>query len=207
MPATYPPGLTLRPIEAWPGALTSPRRRSPFSARWSATLQLLTDELRHLGTPGRPAAAVLQIAMCEQDFRLDGLPRANSQPQHPGVILTIDTATQGTLSFPSDRFVDWQDNLRAIALVLEALRKIDRYGITPGHEQYTGWRQLDSGSAPSSTADAEDVLLQFGAFRAPEETWRDVYRRAVKATHPDRGGRREDFERVQAAAERLGVAS
>ncbi|MCA4997157.1 molecular chaperone DnaJ [Tsukamurella tyrosinosolvens] len=205
MPATYPPGLTLRPIEAWPGALTSPRRRSPFSARWSATLQLLTDELRHLGTPGRPAAAVLQIAMREQDFRLDGLPRANSQPQHPGVILTIDTATQGTLSFPSDRFVDWQDNLRAIALVLEALRKIDRYGITPGHEQYTGWRQLTA-TEPTERA-AQAVLIQFGDGLGEGDSWRDVYRRAVKATHPDRGGRREDFERVQAAAERLGVAS
>ncbi|WP_223120213.1 MULTISPECIES: molecular chaperone DnaJ [Tsukamurella] len=206
MTTNYPTGTRLRPITAWPGALTADRIRSPFSAPWADTLDKLDRELWHLGPAGRNADAVLQIAMREQDFRLDGMPRANSAPAHPGVILNVES-TKGALSFPCDRFTRWQDNLRAIALGLEGLRRLDRYGITAGSQQYTGWRQLDSGPAPSSTADAEAVLMQFGEGLREGDSWRDVYRRAAKATHPDRGGRREDFERVQAAAERLGVAS
>lgn len=206
MATSYPTGMRLRPIAAWPGALTADRIRSPFSAPWADTLDKLDRELWHLGPASRNADAVLQIAMREQDFRLDGMPCANSAPEHPGVILNVES-TKGALSFPCDRFTRWQDNLRAIALGLEGLRRLDRYGITAGSQQYTGWRQLDSGPAPSSTADAEATLRLFGGRKADGETVRDVYRRAVKATHPDRGGRREDFERVQAAAERLGVAS
>lgn len=44
--------------------------------------------------------------------------------------------------FAVDTFVHWQDNLRAIALGMEALRKVARYGIVKGNEQYSGWKQL-----------------------------------------------------------------
>lgn len=199
----YPDGMRLCPIEAWPGQLTTERIRSPFSASWSNTMELLDRELWYLGPASSNAPAVLQIAMRQQDFRVDGMPRANAKPDHPGVILAVES-TKGSLSFPCDRFLRWQDNLRAITLGLEGLRRLDRYGITTGHQQYTGWRQLEPGPAQPSTWDAEAVLRLFGGRRAEGESVRDVYRRAVKATHPDRGGRREDFERVQAAAERLG---
>lgn len=202
----YPDGMRLRPIEAWPGELTFAYDRvaSPFSAPWSDTLDKLDRELRHLGRYGRNAESVLQIAMREQDFRLDGMPRATAKPVHPGVILAVES-TKGSLSFPCDKFTRWQDNLRAITLGLEGLRRLDRYGITPGDQQYTGWRQIESGAA--SAPEPADTLLQFGQYRGPDESWRDVYRRAIKATHPDRGGRREDFERVQAAGRALGVTS
>jgi hypothetical protein len=37
----------------------------------------------------------------------------------------------------------WQDNLRAVALGLEALRRVERYGIAQRGEQYAGWRRAD----------------------------------------------------------------
>lgn len=194
----YPDGMRLRPIEAWPGTLTRARIRSPFSASWSNTIETLDRELWYLGPAGRHAKSVLQIAMREQDFRLDGMPRANAKPEHPGVILAVES-TKGSLSFPCDKFTRWQDNLRAIALGLEGLRRLDRYGITPGDQQYTGWRQIEATAAPSNSKDdALAVLIKFAGSREGESV-RDLYRRAIKATHPDRGGRREDFDRVQAA--------
>lgn len=204
----YPDGMRLRPIEAWPGKLTPhyDRAPSPFSAPWSDTLDKLDRELRHLGRYGRNATSVLQIAMREQDFRLDGMPRANAKPEHPGVILAVES-TKGSLSFPCDKFTRWQDNLRAVALGLEGLRRLDRYGITPGDQQYTGWRQIEATSAAPSAAGAEQALRLFGGRQAEGESLRDVYRRAIKATHPDRGGSREDFDRVQAAGRVLGVTS
>lgn len=207
----YPRGMTLRPIEAWPHPLTKNRRQASFSAPWSSTLTQLDAELRHLGRGRETAPAVLQIAMREQDFRLDGMPRANAVPSHPGVILSIES-TKGPLSFPCDTFDRWRDNLRAITLTLEKLRAIDRYGVTKGTEQYTGWQQLPAGgSTPAesvSAVDAERVIRRYAAAGDGVDglslgTLSQEYRRARAATHPDRGGPREAWDAVEAAAEVL----
>jgi hypothetical protein len=200
--------MTLRPIEQWPGRLTANRVSSQFSAPWRSTLQLLDRELWNLGRGNRNAPAVLQIAMREQDFRNDGMPRANAKPDHPGVILAIES-TKGPLSFPCDKFTTWQDNLRAIALALEALRKIDRYGITPGDEQYTGWKQL--GAAPAgpqiTVVEAEATLRRIAAAFDDSlslGTLAQVYRRARAHAHPDRhNDDRTDWDAVEAAADVL----
>ncbi|QLF84204.1 DnaJ-like chaperonin [Gordonia phage Pytheas] len=202
----YPARMTLRPIERWPGKLTANRVSSQFSAPWRSTLTLLDRELWYLGPAGRNAPAVLQIAMREQDFRLDGMPRANARPGHPGVILAIES-TKGPLSFPCDRFITWQDNLRAIALSLEALRKIDRYGITPNAEQYTGWKQLPGGGGAvvsMSVEHATTVIQEYGGADADLEK---AYRRAQFATHPDRNDdSRVLWDSVEAAAAVLRAA-
>ena len=46
------------------------------------------------------------------------------------------------MSYPCDKYSNWQANLRAIALSLEALRAEDRYGVTRRAEQYKGWAKL-----------------------------------------------------------------
>ena len=51
----------------------------------------------------------------------------------------------GPLKYATDVFDHWHANLRAIALGLEALRKVERYGITQRGEQYTGFRTWNSG--------------------------------------------------------------
>ncbi len=59
-----------------------------------------------------------------------------------------------TTSFPA-----WRINVRAIALGLEALRKVDRSGIARGNEQYTGFRALGSGiEMPAAQMAAEEAL-------------------------------------------------
>lgn len=129
--------LVHRPLAAWPGPMVGQRRRSPFRAGQSATLLLLEGELDHLSASG----AVLELAVSEDDLRRDGQPRANAHIAHPGVILSFDSR-HGPLSFPCDTYTDWHDNLRAIALALQALRQVDRYGVTSRAEQYSGWKQL-----------------------------------------------------------------
>lgn len=209
----YPGNMTLRPIDHWPGDFTRNRVVSKFSAHHRATLDLLTREVWNLGTGNRMPPSVLQVALREQDFRNDGMPRANAKPDHPGVILSIESA-KGSLSFPCDRFTTWQDNLRAIALALEALRKVDRYGITPNDEQYTGWRQLPS-NAPTSpvlTSDDAEKLIRVQARRGGESTvdlgtLQQAYRLARAATHPDRNdGERGAWDSVEFAADVLRAA-
>lgn len=188
-----------RPIDQWPGQFTRQRKRSPFRAGWGDTMRLLDDELRHLKASG----VVVLMALTPGEIRLDGRPRADARPQHPGVILCFDGAG-GPMRFPCDRFDDWADNVRAIALALEALRKVDRYGVTSRGEQYTGWAALPAPDATNAKQDAINFIRKIigwsggGPFASPEQA-KAAIREAEKLTHPDRGGDPEKFKQVQAA--------
>lgn len=206
MTAEWPWYAKFRPIQQWPGAQTRDRRHSPFSAKWDKTLALLDRELSQLGSKN----VVIQVALEERDIRLDGYPRANARPDHPGVIVSLDSA-YGPLSYPCDTFHDWKDNLRAIALALESLRAVDRYGVTKRGEQYTGWKQLDGRPTPTkmTATEAADFVAKCAdpngqipglaqvllSGRMVEAT----YINAAKKTHPDTGGTTEDFQRLQEA--------
>lgn len=181
---------TLRPIVTWPGALTQERSGSPFYSYWTSTQELLDRELDML----RARNVVLQMAVTELDFRVDGQIRANARPEHPGVILAFDSK-HGPLRYACDRFNDWQDNVRAIALALEALRKVERYGVGRGSEQYAGWKALTDGDASMTRQEAEELLNRYGGERA-----------AMRATHPDHGGDAEEFQRVLKARRLLSGA-
>lgn len=193
-----------RPIDHWPGELTRNRKHAPFQAGWGTTTALLDKELRHL----QAKAIVMLVAMDAKDFRIDGQPRANAKAQHPGVILTFDSKF-GPLRYACDTFYDFADNVRAIALGLEALRKVERYGITKRGEQYTGWSALPPATAmglPMSEDDAARVLADlsdsmFNRFDRGEIE--DAYRLAVKQHHPDVGGDADLFRRATEARDVL----
>lgn len=211
----WPAALRFRPIQQWPGDLTRSRRRSPFEATLSATQDLLTRELRALNAK----TVVIQLAIGEMDLRNDGLPRASSRPEHPGVILSLESP-YGPLSYPCDQFGDWQSNLRAIALALEALRKVDRYGVTKNGEQYKGWRQLGAGGTTSKD-EAAYFIARSAWPNEREENLREWYRRlvfepdmltktyrlAATKLHPDAGGQAADFQRLQEARATLAGTS
>lgn len=189
--------ITFRPIAQWPGALTSGRQRSRFKSSYNATLMLLDAELRHLDA----SAIVLQVALSERDIRIDGKPRNDSRPTHPGVILAFDSK-HGPLSYPCDTFDNWQDNLRAIALALEHLRAVDRYGVTNRGQQYKGWQQIEGPKGPQTILQAVGVLYKHTGAKdgsIGSGNWRDAYKTAVMKTHPDRGGNAAEFSAVQEA--------
>lgn len=183
-----------RPIVLWPHGSTpahARRSRGTFKASWSATLDLLDRELRHLGARD----ITIGCGLRQQDIRNDGWPRSNArEPAHPGVELSF-TTSQGRLVYATDVCERWEHNVRAIALGLEALRAVDRHGITRRGEQYAGWKALTAGSGPTS-ARGEELIREHGSVRA-----------ALMATHPDRGGDPEDFASVQAARETAGATS
>lgn len=210
----YPANLDVRPLTTWPGTLTawSSRTRSQFSAPLRSTLTLLTRELDALGA----RHPVLEVAIPADQFRIDGRPRANAREEHPGVVLSLPTTHVGALRYATDTFDRWQDNLRAIALGLEALRKVDRYGITRRGEQYAGFKAIGSGIAmPAAAAVQMTVdeaarvladlsrtehvtpdpsrLIEFEAARAA------AFRVAARTHHPDAGGDRATWDRLEQA--------
>jgi hypothetical protein len=184
--------LTLRPLAGdLPFDAEKLRRRSQFSASWSSTVGQLAGELRVVRDKKAPKP-VLEIAMTEADFRLDGLPRANALARHPGVVLSFRTRWGDDVRYVVDTFDRWQDNVRAIALSLQALRAVDRYGVTKRGEQYAGWKQLPAGATPEGDpVRGQRLIVQLGGLTA-----------ALRHTHPDTreaGFTDRDFQDVLAA--------
>jgi hypothetical protein len=201
--------LTFRALGLWPGKLTERRKRAMFRANYNATLRLLDFELRKLGA----SDAVLQVALDPREIRLDGLPRADARPmKHPGVVLSFQSR-YGPLSYPCDTFDQWEDNLRAIALALEHLRAVDRFGVTKRGEQYTGWTALPYKNAVMGREDAADLLARLSKtghstdrLLGDPAAAREAYRSAALNCHPDRnGGQDDDFKKLQDAKEVLGL--
>jgi hypothetical protein len=212
--------LTFRPIKVWPDGWQTAKDRpySPFRSSYSSTLDLLDRELTHLGA----IDPILQVDASDRDVRLDGQLRANATVNHPGVILTVDTKRHGTLVYPCDAFVagyrhpSWQANLRAIALGLEALRKVERYGIAERGQQYAGYREIGTGIALGEAAmtveDAARLLCDATADLIGEDpddidrvsiVARSLWREAAKTHHPDVGGDPALFRRLTQARDLL----
>lgn len=203
----WPDTLRVAPIREWPGELTRSRARSLFKAGLSDTLQTLDVEIRNLTvTRAQRESAELLIAIPAGDlWRLDGRPRAHAVAEHPGVIFSLESK-HGPLSYPCDTFTTWQDNLRAIALALEALRKVDRYGVTKHGQQYRGFMAIEANAAPSGFTTAHGALEwlreNFGEA-GTVYTGRELLRLAQRAAHPDRGGNAATFQRVSLAEAKL----
>jgi hypothetical protein len=187
------------------------RKPNPFRAKYAETLDLLERELDHLDVVG---AVAVRVVAREADVRRDGMLRAQAKVLHPGVALSFRSSSHGDLTYPCDRFearyygeVSWQVNLRAIALGLEALRKLDRYGIAGRGEQYAGWRAIEApGSRPAFASADEAIrwLRELTDWPAGEPAVLDrLLRRASAITHPDRGGDRSLWDRVDAARQLL----
>lgn len=190
------------------------RKASQFDATWTKTLQLLGREIAHLG--GRDV--VIEVDVREQDIRLDGGLRANARSSTPAVVVAFDTKVHGPMLYRADRYADrwsnrpgWQENVRAVALTLESLRAVDRYGATETGQQYAGFKALPAGRAmPAShmTRTEADELLWNVSGLGRDNPWpvEGRYRRARAVAHPDRNdGDRTLWDQVEQAAQVLGV--
>jgi hypothetical protein len=197
---------TFRPLAAWPGKATVSRKRAPFRIGYAERLNLLEHELTKLSAKD----IIIQAQFEPKDIRNDGWPRSSARPKGPAIIVSFK-GTKGPLAFPCDRYDSWEDNLYAIALSLEALRAVDRHGVTQNAEQYRGWTQLPAPAAHNGTfTDAKQaaawLALISGCSQTPallvavEDARAAAYRMAAKKLHPDvAGGNTEQFQKLQAA--------
>lgn len=212
---------TFRPLGLWTEGDTRHRRsRYTFKASWQSTVDLLARELNHL----LARDVVIQADVTDADIRLDGMLRANARVGHPGVRIAFESK-HGPLIYATDSCAFWQHNVRSIALGLEALRAVDRYGVTHRGEQYTGWKQIGPGSngvASHMTRDQAAALLEriaigddgdlrdrtVARILGDSQHAREVWREARKMSHPDhRGGDQSLWDQVEQAARVLRVLS
>lgn len=201
-----------RPLDQWPGERTKGRRDAQFRATYPQTLDLLESELSHIHA--RAGSVIIQVdGLTLGDIRNDGWlrPQWKCFVDRPGVIVSFESP-KGAISMPCDKFRDWQDNLRAIAKSLEALRMVDRYGVTRGNEQYRGWAKLEAPSNGKMTREQaitfmDSFLNEPGYFgsTAPGNVARAC--RDIKARyHPDHAKDEADAARRHEIFVKIGEA-
>lgn len=186
--------VTFRPLPRWPYP-EQKRRPDLFKATYGRTLDDLEREIGYLGG----SEVIIGIVTEGSMIRLDGRPRADMRTHHAGVEVSFEVPDGRRLVFHTDvhgGYADsWQSNLRAIALGLESLRAVSRYGITTGiGEQYAGFLKLETSQA--SPDRGRELVEEAGGMR-----------QALMRHHPDQGGDPRRFADVQAYRQLSGGGS
>jgi hypothetical protein len=192
-----------------------------FKSTFADTLDKLEYELSRLDA----VDVVMRLAVENADLTNRGrLKNTDKQLGFPGVVLNYlarqwrgGQRIETPYELANDTYVTWKANLRGIALTLEALRGIDRWGAARRGQQYTGFSALPPGDGAPPPAEvwttqraasflAEHSGFSVSAILADAEVRTEAHRRAVRRLHPDRGGDHEDMLRLTRAVETLGRA-
>lgn len=212
-------GAEVQPLKQWPSGYerTDPedRMHGPFKTEdiVDRTIRDLDHELSMLDA----REVVVQLEVPEAMIRQKDLLPYERAEVDPGVVLTFENEN-GVQTYPCDSFDTWEKNLRAITLALRSLRRVSRYGVGRGSEQYRGYSALpadvDARLGPEQAArilastapaardhhagdDRDEAVL---VILEDEAVARDFYREAAKRSHPDRTGSDAHFKRVQTAS-------
>lgn len=166
------------------------RERAKFGASFARARDDIQRECRLLG--GKDIILSTNIPL-----RLDGLPYAGmAQPKDPGAAVYFHYKDQA-VCFACDRWQKVEDNLRAIALTIEALRGIARWGT--GDMLAAAFRGFQALPAPSASRTWREVLGFPPDRTPPAGEIENNYKVLRSKHHPDRGGDAAQFIAVQRA--------
>jgi hypothetical protein len=154
----------------------------------------VADALRRLqGELDRLGAVDAQLST-NVPMRLDGLPRSGqSEPADPGAAVYFLLKGK-PLVLACDRWTRVADNIAAIAQHIDALRRIDRYGVGSLEQAFAGYTALPQ------HAGVEAWWEVLGC--APTVTVEEVearHRALARAAHPDVGGSHAAMARLNRA--------
>jgi hypothetical protein len=193
--------------QGWKRTHRSQRERAPFrSSRQSSYVNgqgqevrttnakalTVADAIKRLsGELGR-LGATDEILSTNVKTRLDGLPYSNQQePEDVGAAVYFKLKRKPRC-LACDKWNRVADNIAAIAQHIDALRRIDRYGVGTMEQAFAGYAAL-----PPSADDWRSVFgLNGGATMQDVET---KFRALAIEHHPDRGGDPAVMSKLNAA--------
>lgn len=177
--------------EGWPRTEPHRRVRARYTVEFEKARRELTRELVRLDARNEDLA----VLSTNIPIRKDGHPYA-SYPKitDPGVAVYFwRDGKQHVIA--CDAWVLVKDNIRAIGLTIEALRAMERSGASGILERaYQGFEALP---APGGEDDWRTVLQVPGCRDLNEAN--HAYMKLRGNHHPDRGGKAEDFYRINRA--------
>jgi hypothetical protein len=186
----------------WPGKRTPHPKRAPFKVQWSKLLHALERELRYLGA--KKVELALDLPRGGMDLRQDGMLKADARPRHALILSFLDRDNQRQ-AYPCDTFAWWQDNLHAIVVVLEDLRRAERYGVQSSLIR-AGFKALPAQATTTMSAEAAAGIISGESdvavvtILSDADNAKGAIRLALFRTHPDRnGGARTRYDAVDRA--------
>lgn len=169
--------ITAYPLQ-WP--LEYPRTKRPIRAKFKSSFAASRDgiikELKLLGAKDI-------ILSTNIPLKNDGLPYASFKvPEDKGVAVYFNLYNQPSV-FACDRYDKIEDNMKAVMLTIEAMRGIDRWGVSELLKRaFTGFKALpESGS---NTKNNWWDILEINQYASLEEI-KSAYRELSKKYHPD----------------------
>lgn len=185
------------PLEAYPltWPANRPRQRLTEYSRFrhpalGLTIKQVQAEVERLGGQELVISSNLPV-------KRNGTPyAAPQQPRDRGVAVYF-TYKKKAMCFACDRWTTIEDNMRAIAKTIDALRGIERWGSGQMVEQaFTGFTALP---APEQAWQVLGVSSTAGA-----DTIHEAYKRLASKYHPDKtGGDSNQMARINAARDQM----
>ena len=175
------------PLE-WPlgWKRTPPHQRlnAPFSTKRTTDKRLsVTLATERLESQVELLGAVNPVLSTNVSLRLDGRPRSDENPSDPGAAIYFSFRGKATV-LATDRFTRVADNIAAIAGHIEALRRVERYGVGTIEQALAGYKAL-----PADTAANWRAVFGFPADSSPTLEQLDAaYKQTARQRHPDLGG-------------------
>ncbi|WP_231183094.1 J domain-containing protein [Haladaptatus sp. DYF46] len=189
----------------WPATLkrTDPAERTRNN-RYAASLRDSIDDLEtELGRVGVDDWRLSTAAQHQK--RNPRYPYANASPTDPGAVVRW-TMEGDQYAVACDAYSRLRDNVRTLYLYLREKRKMEQRPVETGESEFANARlpPADEGATQGAVVARQPphVLLDV-APDAPANVVKAAARQKLKEHHPDRGGDREMFKRVQDAKEAM----
>lgn len=136
----------------------------------------LEDQLDKLGAKNPTLSTNVSL-------NLRGIPRGDENPGDPGAAVYFSFKGKATV-LACDSYFRVADNIAALAAHIDALRRIERYGVGTIEQALAGYKAL-----PADTAADWRAVLGFPKDSKPTvDQVTDAYRSIAKTKHPDAGG-------------------
>lgn len=183
-------------IEAYPlcWPVGQPRTKFPERARFKNSFAVahnsVISEIRRLG-------GINIIISTNIPLKKDGFPYATyKNPSDQGVAVYFMHDGEQVV-FACDKWKGLSDNIQAIAKSIEAIRGLDRWGVSEMLKRaFTGFKALPN---PTIKKTWYEILEIDGHASLTEIT--EAWKKKIKEVHPDVGGTHEKFIEVQNAFE------
>lgn len=164
----------------WPRTEPADRTQASFKVTSAAALQSLDDELRRLGATDSVLSTNIPVTQAGRFYAR----YADSRLEDPGVAVWFQLDGEWRV-IACDRWTTLRANVRSIALTINALRGLERWGTSQLLERvFRGFTALPGSGDPFRPWWS---AFSFVGIPTLEEAER-AYRELARINHPDRGG-------------------